>query len=277
MVEKLKLSKDTKLLISIAARPGHFGTSVFNKVFADLHLDYLYKAFALDSEGDLASVIRAIRALNIRGCGVSMPFKEKVLPLLDRLEGPAAKISAVNTIVNDQGILIGYNTDYSGAYQILKDNADVCGKVCLICGAGGVARAVAQALSDLGGEVFVTGRDAKKTENFAQTMGLRPFSWDQLPQAEGYLLVNATPVGMFPEAEASVVGASVLKNFKIIFDCVADPTETALVKQAKMAGCKTVPGFLMAIEQAMGQFALYTGNKVSREVMETAFLNGGSR
>lgn len=111
------IGRDTRLCMSLSARPGNFGTRFHNRLYELLGLDYVYKAF---STQDLAGVVRGIRALNIRGCAVSMPFKEDVIPLLDALEGSAAVIDSVNTIVNDDGRLTGFNTDYLAVRNLIE-------------------------------------------------------------------------------------------------------------------------------------------------------------
>jgi hypothetical protein len=105
----LRINKDTKLCMSLASRPGNFGTRLHNFLYAAMDLNYLYKAFTIT---DLKSAIAGIRALAIRGCAISMPFKEEAMQYLDHIDPSAARIRAVNTIVNDDGVLTGFNTDY---------------------------------------------------------------------------------------------------------------------------------------------------------------------
>ncbi|MDO8526982.1 MAG: shikimate dehydrogenase [Deltaproteobacteria bacterium] len=263
----MKINKDTKLIFSIAERPGNFGTTFFNRAFACLELDYIYKALRLSPDGDLDAVIRAIRALGIAGCSVTMPFKERVLPLLDRLDPQAKKIGAVNTIVNTDGVLTGYNTDFSGVLNVVRENLDVRGKTALVCGLGGVAKAVVPALQELGATVFVTGRDEKKLKSFLQTVSAEGFPWHDLEKAKGFLFVNATSVGMAPAEETSIVSTSTLKNFEAVLDVVGQPSETKLIQTAKSLGLKTVTGGQMVVEQAVCQFQLYTGQKFPREIL----------
>ena len=140
---KPPIGRDTRLCMSLAARPGNFGSRFHNRLYERLGLDYVYKAFTTT---DLEGAVRGIRALGIRGCAVSMPFKEAVIPLLDALAGSAAAIDSVNTIVNDDGRLTGYNTDYSAVRDLL-DRAGVDPALPFaLRGSGGMAKAVAAAL-----------------------------------------------------------------------------------------------------------------------------------
>ena len=107
------LSKDTQLCISMSGRPSNIGTRFHNRLYDELGLDFVYKAF---SPVDLAQAVAGIRGLPIRGAAVSMPFKEQVIPMLDALDESANAIDSVNTIVNDDGVLTGYNTDYCLLY-----------------------------------------------------------------------------------------------------------------------------------------------------------------
>src|SRR5438046_2951853 len=136
----MKITKDTTCCISIAGSPGNFGATLFNTAFEALSLDYIYKPFRVMPE-DLSKAVAGIRAFGVRGCGVSMPHKIKVLDLLDAIDPLAEEIGAVNTIVNNNGKLTGYNTDVSGAMRALKERYDVRGKSAHIIGSGGVARA----------------------------------------------------------------------------------------------------------------------------------------
>lgn len=264
----MKISKETKLCISIAARPGNFGTTFFNRAFVAHDFDCIYKAMRCEADADLKSILQTIRDLGIRGCGVSMPFKEKIVPFLDRLGTTAEKTKAVNTIVNDEGVLTGHNTDYSGSFALLK-NLKAAGKEVLVCGSGGVARALVLALIDLKAKVFVSARDPQKLKRFVKDFPAISFDWKNLEEARGFLLVNATPVGMFPEADRSVVSANVVKRFEAVLDVVAHPYETLLIQAARKEGKEVFTGKDLALAQAMAQFRLYAGKELSKDEAES--------
>src|SRR3954462_1208883 len=133
------IGRDTKLCMSLAARPGAFGSRFQNRLYEVLGLDFVYKAFPTT---DLPAAVGGIRALGIRGSAISMPFKEAVIPLLDHLEASAAAIDSVNTIVNDDGRLTGYNTDYSAVRTLLEGSGLAADTPFLLRGSGGMAKAV---------------------------------------------------------------------------------------------------------------------------------------
>src|SRR5581483_10912195 len=129
----MKITKETICCISIAERPGNFGATIFNAVFQKLGMDYIYKPFKL-IPGHLDEVTKSIKALGIRGCGVSMPHKSEILKYVDSVDGLAQKIGAANTVVNDKGVLKAYNTDCAGAMKALAEIFPMKGKSAHIVG-----------------------------------------------------------------------------------------------------------------------------------------------
>lgn len=146
-MKRTTIWRDTKPCISLAARPGIFGSRFHNHLYEALGLDYVYKAFTTK---DLAAAPGGIRALGIRRCGISMPFKEAVIPLIDDLDISARAINSINTIITDEGRLTGYNTDYSAVRSILVRSGLSADTPSILRGSGGMANAVAAALRDTG-------------------------------------------------------------------------------------------------------------------------------
>ncbi len=139
------LTKDTRLCISLAGRPSNIGTRFHNYLYDQLGLDFLYKAFTTT---DIVAAIGGVRALGIRGCSVSMPFKEEVIPLVDTVEPSARAIHSVNTIVNEDGHLTASNTDYIAVQRLIDEHGLDPGDAVLIRGSGGMASAVGAAFRD---------------------------------------------------------------------------------------------------------------------------------
>lgn len=163
------ISKDTRLCMSLSARPGNFGTCFQNRLYQLLDLDYIYKAFTTT---DLPAAIGGIRALGIRGCAISMPFKEACIPLLDELDDTARAIDSVNTIVNDGGRLRGYNTDYSAVRLLLKQHGVDPATPFALRGSGGMGKAVASALRDAGfADGVIVARNEAPGRRLAQGCG----------------------------------------------------------------------------------------------------------
>jgi shikimate dehydrogenase len=254
----ISLDRDTQLCISLAGRPGTFGTRFHNHLYAALELNFVYKAF---TTADLEGAVRGIRALGIRGCAVSMPFKQAVIPLLDELDASAAAIGSVNTIVNTAGHLKAYNTDYTAirllaARHALNPHARV-----VLRGSGGMGRAVASALRDAG---FTRGvlvaRNGAAGRDLAGRCG---WTWqpDVPAIGAGDLLVNVTPIGMAggPEEGALAFTPAQVAATGTVFDVVALPSETPLVVEARRQRVPVVTGLEVVALQALEQFVLYTG------------------
>ncbi|MGB5444922.1 MAG: shikimate 5-dehydrogenase [Psychromonas sp.] len=262
------INKDTKICMSLAARPSNFGTRFHNYLYQALDLDYLYKAFTTK---DLTAAIGGVRALGIRGCAISMPFKEEVIALVDELDPSAKAINSVNTIVNDDGYLKAYNTDYIAIatllaqYQVNKD------LVFALKGSGGMAKAVACALKDAGfSNGYIVAIDEDTGKKLAELCG---YQW--VPDTQGLqadLLINATPIGMSggPDENALSYTESEVDNAQIIFDVVALPAITPLIRYAKSKGKTVITGSEVFALQAVEQFALYTGIRPSPELFEQA-------
>lgn len=269
-MKKLRLSKDTTVCISIAAKPSNFGTTLFNVAFEYSDLDYTYKAFALKPEkGNLKRAIEGMRVLGIRGCGVSMPFKQEALKHVDDADPSAVTIGAINTIVNTNGTLKGYNTDVFGALAVLRTVKGIRSKRVVLLGAGGVARAICAALTKLKVKnATIVTRDQAAGKKLAKVWGFTYVPWKDIPEIEGDVLINATSVGMPPQSNKSPISPEVLASYRAVLDVVISPSPTALVGQAQAYNLQTIPGHVMSLHQAAKQFQLYTGKKPPLDIMQ---------
>ncbi|WP_311764329.1 shikimate 5-dehydrogenase [Arthrobacter ipis] len=254
------LNKDMTLCISLSARPSNNGTRFHNHLYDQLGLNWIYKAFA---PTDLAQAIAGVRGLGIRGCAVSMPYKEDVIPLVDAMDPSAKAIDSVNTIVNDGGHLTAYNTDYTAIEQLLQRNAVPSESSVLLKGAGGMAKATAAALRDAGfKDVTIIARNEATGRALADLYG---FGWRAElgtgPEATADMVINVTPMGMAggPDSDALSFPTETIEAAKIVFDVVALPAETPLIKAAQAAGKQVITGAEVATIQALEQFVLYTG------------------
>lgn len=262
----MKITKDTEFCISLAASPGNFGSYVLNSTFKELSLDFIYKPFRLLPE-NLSTAILGIRALNIRGCGISMPYKTEVHKYLDKIDSVARKIGAVNTIVNRKGVLTGYNTDVIGAENALR-LYPIEGKTAHIIGSGGAARAIIVALKNRScREIILLSRNEQAAEKVSHEFNIRYNPINTRKRIKADLLVNATPVGMFPKANEMIVDEDELNTYKVVMDVVISPIHTRLIKTAEKLGKVVIPGFEMALYQAAEQFTLYTGKEAPLGIM----------
>jgi shikimate dehydrogenase len=259
------------LCISLSARPSNNGTRFHNHLYDQLGLNWIYKAFA---PTDLAQAIAGVRGLGIRGCAVSMPYKEDVIALVDAMDPSAKAIDSVNTIVNDGGRLTAYNTDYTAIEQLLQRNAVPAESSVLLKGAGGMAKATAAALRDAGfKDVTIIARNEATGRALADLYG---FAWradlGAGQDATADMVINVTPVGMAggPEADSLSFPAETIEAAKVVFDVVALPAETPLIKAAREAGKQVITGAEVATIQALEQFVLYTGIRPTEEQVRDA-------
>lgn len=253
------LRRDTQLCISLAARPSNIGTKFHNYLYNELALNYVYKAFGTD---DLAAAIAGMRALGIRGAGVSMPFKEASIELVDVMHDSASAIESVNTIVNENGTLHAYNTDYQAAANLLRDSSIPKEYSVAVAGSGGMAKAVVAALRDEGfSDTAVIARNEVTGTALASRYG---FTWQpQLGTERPELLVNTTPVGMDggPNVDGLPFSNDAVEAAKAAFDVVAMPARTPLIRA--FDGRPTITGAQVIALQAAEQFVLYTGVRPS--------------
>jgi shikimate dehydrogenase len=213
-----------------------------------------------------------MRALGIRGFGVSHPFKQEVMPLLDDIEGVARRIAAVNTIVNDgKERLVGHNTDWVGAIRALEESRPLTGTRVLLLGAGGAARAIAFGLHERAARTTIANRDLGKAEALAAETGATAAAFDETTRAADYdVVINATTLGQSDGSVASPVPAESLRAGQLVMDIVYKPVHTLLVKAAARCGASVVHGGRMLLHQAAAQFELYTGRPAPLAVMDEA-------
>jgi shikimate dehydrogenase len=246
-----------------------------NAAFRELGLNAVYVAFAVT---DLAQAVAGLRGLQVRGVSVTIPFKEEIIPLLDELEPQAARIGAVNTVVNREGRLMGTNTDWLGALRALEEKTEISGKRVLILGAGGASRAIAFSILEKGGNAAVTDVDRDKALALSRQLWVEVVAPDYLGEYPADILINATPVGMEPKSGDIPIDPNLLPRFQVVMDIVYKPLKTRLLQEAEARGCQVIDGLRMLIHQATEQFALWTGRPAPLEVMAGAAygsLSGG--
>jgi shikimate dehydrogenase len=233
-----------------------------------LGLNFAYVPFGIT---DVAGALAGMRALGIRGFGVSMPFKLEVMPHLDKLDPLAERIGAVNTIVNDAGVLTGYNTDAHGAATALADRLRIDGSRVMVVGAGGAARAVAYALRDKGAQIHLVNRTPERAEALANAVGGTSGGLADLARLDDFdALVNASSAGMKEYGDALPIPESAIRAGLVVMDIVYKPLKTPLLELAARRGATTIDGARMLLHQAARQFALYTLARAPLEIMDAA-------
>ena len=262
------INRDTQLCMSLAGRPGNFGTRFHNYLYAKLGLNFIYKAFTTQ---DIEAAVKVVRALGIRGCAVSMPFKESCMVFLDAIDPSAKVIDSVNTIVNDEGKLTGFNTDYIAVKSlIINHQLDTSARV-MIRGSVGPGNAAIAAFPAAGfRDGIITSRNEGHGTAIAQNYG---FQWQAQPEASGIdILVNVTPLGMAGgnESESLAFSEAMVERAGVVFDVVALPPETPVIKLAQRLGKKTISGAEVIALQAVEQFVMYTGVRPDAELVAEA-------
>lgn len=268
-----EISKDMQLCISLAARPSNIGTRFHNFLYEVLELPFIYKAFA---PRDIGDAVRGIRGLPIRGAAVSMPYKAAVIPLIDDLDPSAAEIGAVNTIVNSDGVLRGYNTDVIAVEQLLREQGVRTDVPVALLGSGGMASACASALARLGfDKVTIVARNRVSGCALADRHG---WSWQERAEPRFSVLLNATPIGMAGAVESAElpVAEDVVAHAETIFDVIAFPPDTPLMRLATQQGKKTISGDSVMTLQAVEQFVLYTGVRPPLDLIDRAAAHSRS-
>jgi shikimate dehydrogenase len=266
------LNVEMQMCISIAARPSNIGTRFHNFLYDELGLNFVYKGFAVD---DAEGAVRAVRALKIRGAAVSMPHKEAVISFMDELDISASAIDAVNTIVNTDGYLKAFNTDYQAVVDALKlhrvdKNYSVVGR-----GSGGMAKAVIAAFRDSGfTNLTVMSRNETTGRALAEKYGFKWISESELENLPAFdVLVNVTPIGMSGGNEGQLsFPESLIMSSHVVFDVIAMPVETPLYLLGVKHGKAVITGLEIMASQAAIQFQLYTGITLTDDLIKRASL-----
>lgn len=261
-----------------------------NESFQSLKLDYVYLCFPVTEE-TLKDAVTGLKTCGIRGFNLTMPCKNKIVEYLDELSPAAKMIGAVNTVLNDNGRLIGYNTDGIGYMRSVIDAGyDIIGKTITVMGAGGAATAIcAQAALDGVKKIHIfarpTSRFWERTVNLVKTINettsCEAILHDHADASalkgaatESTLLVNATSVGMAPNTDASIItDVSIFHRDLIVSDIIYNPKETRLLREAREAGCRTFNGMYMLLYQGAEAFRIWTGHEMPTEHIKELYFS----
>lgn len=284
MTNPRKIDAATQLCAVIGNPVEHsLSPAIHNAAFEELGLNYVYVAFRVE---DIGAAMAGVRALvNFRGLSITIPHKVSIMQYLDEIDEITQNIGSVNTVIKENGKLKGTSSDGPGALKALEDyGVEITGRHVLVLGSGGAARAVAftLAMSEHPREITILGvipeefgklaRDLRdKTRASVDAKYLNDQSLHECV-AKADTIINCTPVGMFPKTEDTVIPKELLRRGQVVFDIVYTPRKTRLIREAESAGCLTVPGVEMFLNQAVIQFELWTGQrapvKVMRKVVE---------
>ena len=258
--------------------------AMHNTAFKNRGLDYVYLPFRV-AKARLGEAILGVKALNIRGLNVTIPHKVSVIPLLDELDPLAEKIGAVNTIINNDGVLKGYNTDAHGFLRaMLEQDIEPDGKNIVMLGAGGASRAISFILAERGANLVILNRQleldwaVKLGNSISRTFGRKVKALELNEQnltpvlRKANILVNTTSVGMRPNTNDTPIPARLLESDLVVFDIVYNPVKTKLLTEAESAGAKAISGLEMLVWQGALAFEMWTGLTAPLEIMRKATI-----
>lgn len=255
----------------IGEKLGHSLSEVIHtRMFELLSLPAAYKLMEIPKDR-LHEVGQALRLLSFRGINVTIPYKELILPQLDELDASARALMAVNTVKNENGKLTGYNTDVYGLKEMLAfHHMDPAGKPVVVLGSGGAAKAALQALYELkAAQLYVASRSPEgKTSHLENTSFI---GYDDLERMSGGLLLNATPVGMWPHADASPVKENVIARFDAIVDTVYNPWETRFLSMANRLDKPFCNGLYMLVAQAVRAEEIFWDKEIPQKITGTIY------
>ncbi|MHA1472207.1 MAG: shikimate dehydrogenase [Promethearchaeota archaeon] len=274
MLNNPSINARTKVLCVIGHPIEHsLSPAMHNAALQESSLDYIYLAYDVPPE-ELEKAVIEFKKHDIKGINVTIPHKETIIKYLDRVDPLAKKIGAVNTIKNEEGNLIGKNTDAFGAKQALIN--------ALILGAGGAARAVSFALSDESDKIFICDIIEKKAIALANDLKDK-MKIKAIGKKSNYeilksliidvdILINTTPVGMYPDVNKTPISKDLLADHLFVYDVIYNPLNTQLLKDASEIGCKTLNGIEMFINQGALAFEWWTDIKPNTNTMKKTII-----
>ncbi len=254
-----------------------------NAAFQELNLDFVYVAFRV-KKNELREAILGARSLDLYGLNLTMPHKNAVINYLDEIDSTARSIGAVNTVLNDDGRLMGYNTDGAGALKALTENdVSLEGRKMLLLGAGGAGKAIAFYAAQELEELKILNRTSQKAEALAKALrkkfrkkvdgNLLSAKKIEKELEDTDILINATSVGMHPGTERSLVDPNWLRPDLCVMDIIYRPIQTKLANDASSIGAKVVSGIEMLIFQGAVSFEIWTNHKAPVKAMKEAVLS----
>ena len=284
MQKRTSINPQTRVYALIGNPVSHsMSPAIHNAAFMELDQDCIYVAFQVE---DVKSALAGMRALdNFRGMSVTIPHKIEVMQYVDEIPDVDRHIGSINTVVKEDGKLIGFNTDGPGALKAIVDGGvELAGKNVLMLGAGGAARAIAFTLAQKGGigklvlldinEEFLSQLtdDLKNGTDAVIVPGALDGAAVEEHMASADLVINCTPVGMHPNVDATLVPEHLFRPGQVVFDVVYNPLETKMLCQAKAKGLKAIPGVEMFINQAILQFERFSGADAPEELMRSVVM-----
>ena len=228
-----------------------------------------YKLFEIPKD-KLDNFVEAVKLLKIKGFNVTIPYKESIMKYLDCISDEATRIGAVNTVMLKDNKLYGYNTDYFGIEIMIKSkNINVKNKTAVILGSGGACKAVITYLLDNEVEkIYIVSRTPESVDLNKINKSISIINYDELANIKGYIIINTTPVGMYPNIDNSAVNNEIMKNFDVAVDLVYNPTKTKFLQIAIGEGKVAIGGLHMLVGQAVKSQAIFNDREINEELIK---------
>lgn len=257
----------------IGEKLGHSLSPVIHKrVFELLGIEGAYKLFPIPKE-DIKYYGKSLKVLGIKGVNVTIPYKQEVMKELDFISDEASKIGAVNTILLKDNKLYGYNSDYFGFGMLLdNNNIEVKDNVVVVMGNGGAAKALLQYILDNNPKkLYLVTRNKDSVKKSDIKEGIDLIDYEELKNVKGDVLVNSTPVGMYPNVSKSVVSEDIIKNFDSLVDIVYNPKCTEFMKIGQQLGKRVCNGLYMLVGQAIKSQEIWQDKKIEKEIIDKIY------
>ncbi len=244
---------------------------IHQEVFSLLNIEGAYKIFEVDKE-DLGKFIDGLKVLKIKGSNVTIPYKQEIMKYLDFISPEAEKIKAVNTILLKDSKLYGYNTDYFGFGTIIdKNNVKIKDEVAVVLGTGGASKAVVTYLLDKGiKKLYLVSRSKKAISDY-EDLRVEYITYEEIVDVKGDILINTTPVGMYPKVSESPVKENVINNFNTLIDIIYNPRKTKFLEIGETLNKKVCGGLEMLVGQAIKSEEFWQGISINDEVMDKVY------
>jgi len=269
-----EIDGETRLYGVIANPVAHsMSPAIHNAAFRAKGINAVYLPLKV---ADVRRFVQEFKRLDMQGYSVTIPHKVDVMDVMDEVDQFVRDIGAMNTVVNRDGRLCGYNTDCTGALRAIESvmggDAPLQDKHVVMLGAGGTSRAIGYGVKARGGRLTILNRTVAKAERLAGEIGCEWGPLDRLPKLQMDVLLNTTSVGMHPKMEDTPAPAELLREGMVVFDAVYNPMETRLLREAAERGCVTVSGVDMFVNQAVAQFELWTGGDAPEGLMREVVI-----
>lgn len=251
--------------------PHSLSPKIHNTLFKALEIEGAYKLFEVERE-ELGKTIDSLKLLKIKGVNVTIPYKQDVMKYLDFISEEAKKIGAVNTIYLNDGKLHGYNTDYFGFGTIVKNNdVKLKDSTAMVLGNGGAAKSIITYLLDEGiKKIYLISRKVNSNSGY-EDQRVEFKTYEQISNIKGDILINTTPLGMYPHVDETPVKEDVVSNFNTLIDIIYNPKETEFLKIGKVLNKKVCGGIEMLVGQAIKAEEIWQGQSLDNEVTKSLY------